>query len=184
MEGPSLAAGSWLVVPARVLWNGGWKSQFSLLNLSLERPHHSPQPLSYSFVAVELPAPWEGRKCRLKKGWKHKGGNIGQELNFHHLNPSLLALVLTRGSLQACALFSWADHFQLAASMALSWGLPLLCGFCTRAWSWTDLPWEVLVCLLDLDKVQRGCPSVFGEAVGSVLVVMGFWKMERADKHQ
>lgn len=58
--------------------------------------------------------------------WQHKGGNIDQELNFHRFNPSVLALALTWGSLQCCALFSWAGHSQLPAGMGFSWWLPLL----------------------------------------------------------
>lgn len=59
--------------------------------------------------------------------------------------------------------------------MGFSWWLPLLrMWILYQGWSWTGLPWEMLLCLLDLDKV-------FGEVVGGVLVVMGFGKLERAD---
>lgn len=51
-----------------------WKSQFPVLSSPLKSlsggtPLQSPAP-EFSFGTAELPAPWEGRKCDLKMGYK------------------------------------------------------------------------------------------------------------------
>lgn len=82
MEGPWLLDFAWLCLPASCGARDGNPSSVSGAlpsNPSLEGSHHSRQPLSFSSGTAELPAPWEGRKCHLKMGWRHKGGNIDQE---------------------------------------------------------------------------------------------------------